>query len=187
MDETYTLIVQGNEFWDPVKEEFVYTDSCELILKHSLRAIVRWESKTKRSFFLKDQLTNEDMRLYVKCMTINGEFDWLIYEAISAAQLIEISKYMDDPMTASTYTDLSKGSGRYGGRGKLITAESFYSSMINLGIPFSCEDWHLNRLVALIRFCEVQNYPGKKMSQGDLLRAYADINKRNKAYFKTKG
>ena len=186
MDD-YELVVSENEFWDPINEEFVSTDACKLVLRHSLCAVVKWECKTKRSFFKKDQLTDEDMRLYIKCMTTNGDFDWLIYQAISAEQLLDISKYIDDPMTASTYTDFSKGSGRGNVHGKIITAETFYSSMIALGIPFECENWHLNRLVALIRFCEVQNNPGKKMSQGDLLRTYADINRRNKAYFKTKG
>lgn len=187
MDDVFELTVSENEFWDPVKEEFISTDSCALVLRHSLRSVVKWECKTHRSFFQKEALTNEDLKLYVKCMTLNGDFDWLIYEAISGDQLVEISKYIDDPMTASTYRDLSSGNGRYGGRGKIVTAETIYSSMITLGIPFECEDWHLNRLVALIRFCEVQNNPGKKMSQGDLLRTYASINKANRAHFKTKG
>jgi len=181
--DEYEIVVAENEFYDEVHERFVSSDPCKLVLRHCLRSVVEWECKTKKSFFISDRLTHEDLRLYMKYMTVNGDFDWLVYEAVTADQLNEVSKYMDDPMTASTYTDLSKYGRKAMPRGKIVTAESFYSAMVSLGIPFECDEWHLNRLVALIRFCDVQNNPGKKMAQGDLLRAYADIGKSNKARF----
>ena len=185
--EEHVLIVNANEFWDPVNEIFVTTETRKLVLKHSLRSVVRYECKTEKSFFSKEELTNDELRSYIRCMTTNGNFDWITYEAISSDQIMEVANYIDKPMTASTFYDLSKYSNRYGtGRTKIVTAESVYSAMIALGIPFECEDWHLNRLVALIRFCEAQNSPGKKMSQDELARAYADINKKNKARFKSK-
>ena len=188
MLDDFTLVVQGDEFWDPINEVFVDTDTTTLVLRHCLRSVVEYECKTKKSFFIKDQLTDEDLRYYVKCMTTNGDFDWIVYQGISNSQLIDIGKYLDDPMTASTYTDLSKyaNGGRPARHGKIVTAENFYSAMANFGIPFECENWHLNRLTALIRFCDAQNNPGKKMPQNELLRAYADINKANKAKFKSK-
>lgn len=184
----YELIVQPGELWDPIKEEFVYMNSpVKLKLKHSLRSVAKWECKHKKSFFT-DQITDVEMfKDYVKCMTVNGNFDDVVYDSITFAQMKGIERYIDDPMTASTYHDFSKSTGSSRGLGKMTTAEDLYYAMFELGIPLECEKWHLNRLVALIRFMEVRGGNGKKMSAEDTIRQYASINAKRRAKHRTRG
>lgn len=181
------LLIPSGEFWDPIKEEFIYTKETLLRLKHSLISVAKWECKYKRSFFNDRKDTIDEHRSYIKCMTLNGKFDDIIYDAISISQINDVARYIDDPMTASTYHDYSGRRNMPRRFGKIVTAESFYSAMVALGIPFECEKWHLNRLLALIRFCEVEHTPGKKMSEAEVLRQYSQLNAARRAKLGTKG
>lgn len=183
----YELLVPSGEFWDPINEEFVYTKETFLRLKHSLLSVAKWECKYKKSFFSERKDTVDEHRSYIECMTINGKFDKIIYEAITVSQINDVARYIDEPMTASTFQDYSNRRNMPRRFGKIVTAESFYSAMVSLGIPFECEKWHLNRLLALIRFCEVENTPGKKMPEAEVLRQYSQLNAARKAKLGTRG
>lgn len=184
----YDLIIKGGEFWDQKNEEFIYTDEKKLKLKHSLLSVAKWECIWHKSFFnerVNDSL--EETKSYVQCMTINGPFDKKVYDMITFRQLADIQKYIDDTMTGSTYHTFESNRRTHGGRGKKITAETIYYSMIQLGIPFECERWHLNRLIALIRFCEVSGGNNPKMSRDETLKMYAALNSKRKAKSRSKG
>lgn len=183
------ITIEAKELWDPIKEEFVYlTKPTKLKLKHSLLSIVEWESRHKKSFFTeRDENTGEFLD-YIRCMTINGEFDDAVYSALTASQLSEIEKYMDDAMSACTFLDFNNNKTSYSKRfGKKITTEDIYYTMFELGIPIECEKWHFNRLVALIRYFEIKNGGSKKMSREKTISTYAALNAARKAKHKTKG
>ena len=59
--------------------------------------------------------------------------------------------------------------------------------MIANGVPFECQKWHINRLLTLIRVCEIKNDPGKKMSKNDIYKQNKALNEARKAKYKTKG
>ena len=68
-----------------------------------------------------------------------------------------------------------------------MTSEMIYYYMIVLGIPFECEKWHFNKLLALIEVCSIKNKPEKTMSRADLLRKNARLNAARKKAHHTKG
>ena len=68
-----------------------------------------------------------------------------------------------------------------------ITAEILYSDMINLGIPFECQKWHLSRLITLIRVCDIRSRPPKKLKPGERQKQYAAINAARRKQWNTKG
>ena len=70
---------------------------------------------------------------------------------------------------------------------EIITAELIYYWMLDLGIPVEFQKWHINRLITLIRVCEVQRAPGKKKSQQELIRDYAALNEARRKKYNTKG
>lgn len=118
-------------------------------------------------------------------MTITKNVPSEVYDRISKSQTLidQISAYIDDPMTATTFrNDPSKRGSR-----EVITAELIYYWMFSQGIPVEFEKWHINSLLTLIRVCNVKNSPGKKMSAADITRRNEALNKARRAKHHSKG
>ena len=171
------------EGWDERKEEFVDAKTVTLQLEHSLVSISKWESKWHKPFLSKEPKTVEETIDYIKCMTLTQNVKPEVYNHLSKENIEEINAYIDDPKTATTFSKDRKSARSR----EIITSELIYYWMIALNIPFECQKWHLNRLLTLIRVCEVKNTPGKKMSQREVLNQYAAINAANRKRFNTKG
>ena len=103
--------------------------------------------------------------------------------SITNGNIKEINDYIDAPMTATTIHDETNGKPNR----EQVTAELIYYWMIALNIPFECQKWHLNRLLTLIRVCDIKNRPPKKRSMKEIMRRHAAINAANKKRFNTKG
>lgn len=171
------------EGWDEVKEEFVEPKTTVLRLEHSLVALSKWESIWHKPFFSNQDKTIEETMSYIRCMTIDEEVDPEVYRHITKANEEEIFKYINDPMTATTFVE-KKGKG---GRGGVITTEIIYWWMTQLNIPVEFENWHINRLLTLVRVCNEKNNPGKKMSAKEIAARNAAINAANRKRFNSKG
>ena len=59
--------------------------------------------------------------------------------------------------------------------------------MISLQIPVEFQKWHLNKLLTLIRVCNIKNQPEKKRSKRDILRNNAAINAARRQKMNSKG
>ena len=171
------------EIWDEKNEEFIEPKTASLQLEHSLVSISKWESKWHKPFLSKEPKTVEETIDYIKCMTLTQNVKPEVYDHLSKENIEEINAYIDDPKTATTFSKDRKSARSR----EIITSEFIYYWMIALNIPFECQKWHLNRLLTLIRVCEVKNTPGKKMSQREVLNQYAAINAANRKRFNTKG
>ena len=174
-----------SEDWDEVNEEFIYrTNSKEqiLCLEHSLISLSKWESKWCKPF-ISSEKTDEEFLDYIKCMTLTQNVPQDVYDRLSLNNFESIKDYMSAPMTATTfYNDRSNNPNR-----EVITAELIYYWMIALNIPFECEKWHINRLLTLVRVCEIKNSPKKKMSTMEIMSRNKALNEERKQKLKTKG
>lgn len=184
-----TIYTPETEFYDEIKEEFVYTKSCKLVLEHSLISISKWEAMTGKRFLSElIEKTNEEIKLYVKCMTMNGPIDDMVYETLSNKNYEEINDYINSPMSATTFSSLNvKSDSINGHESDNISSELIYYWMITFNIPFECQKWHINRLLTLIRICTIKNQPAKKMSQKETLQNFAAINAARRAKMNSKG
>lgn len=178
------ITIKGREFWDSEKEEFVYTNDLTLHLEHSLLSLAKWESKYKRPFLSDGPKTKKENIDYIMYMSLNKINDLTSLEAITESDLKTITDYINDPMTATTFTDRSKGQKKSNSR---ITNEEIYYYMTALNIPFSCEKWHLNRLLTLIEVASIKNTPPKKMSKNDILRQNHALNAARRAKSGSRG
>lgn len=178
------VIVQiSPEMWDEKNEVFVDPKTVTLQLEHSLVSISKWESKWHKPFLSKDEKTYDETIDYIKCMTLTQNVKPDVYNHLSNDNVIEINSYIGDSMTATTF-----GKDRGGPPNReIITSEVIYYWMIALNIPFECQKWHLNRLLTLIRVCNIKNNPGKKLSRRETLSKFDAINAANRKRFHTKG
>lgn len=170
------LNVKPMEFYDESTNKFVRIEGTTLQLEHSLVSVSKWESKWHKVFLGKDakqQKTQEEMIDYVRCMTITQNVDPRVYLALSQEDYDKISKYIEDPMTATWFSeDRKKGRPNR----EIVTSELIYYWMIALNIPFECQKWHLNRLMTLIRVCNAKNSPPKKMSKAEAMNKQRALN-----------
>lgn len=178
--------IEGTEFWNDEIEEFVTTEPCTLMLEHSLISLSKWESKWKKPFLSQAEKTPEETRDYVRCMTINKNVSENSYLALTMTDLKKINDYVADSMTATTFHHTKDGRG---GRGhnEVMTAEVIYFYMISFGIPFECEKWHLNRLLTLIKVCNIKNAPKQKMSKAAAAKQQRTLNAQRRARSGSRG
>lgn len=177
------IIVPATEAFDESKNEFVEVKKEQTLkMEHSLVSLSKWESKWNKSFFSKQAKTYEETLDYIKCMTITSNVDPDIFTRLTKQNIDKINDYINAPMTATTFSN-EKGKPN----NRLITSELIYYWMITLNIPFECEKWHLNRLLTLIRVCNAENQPNKKMSQRQIMQNNAALNAARRKKFNSKG
>lgn len=176
-------IAAGLELWDEEKEEFIYPKTVFLQLEHSLVSLSKWESKWHKPFLGKGDKTVEETVDYIRCMTLTQNVDPSVYGFITNEIIQQVSDYIDDSMTATWFSKEEKGVASR----EVVTSELIYYWMVALNIPFECQKWHLNRLLTLIRVCNVKNAPPEKLSQREIAKRQAAINAARRKARKSKG
>ena len=179
------ITIPSIELFDETNQEFITTKEQTLQLEHSLVSLSKWESKWCKPFLSQDTRTVEETIDYIRCMTITQNIDPVVYNNISNEIIEQINDYIDAPMTATWFSEDRKGKGKTSS--EQITSELIYYWMISLNIPFECQKWHLNRLLTLIRICNIKNQPEKKMSKKAILSQNAALNAARRKKMNTKG
>lgn len=177
------LVIPATEYWDESKNEFVYTKEQVLQLEHSLVSISKWESKWCTPFYAKREKTAEETIDYIKHMTITQNVKDDVYDRLTMANVNEVMKYIESPMTATTFSNKAKGKTNR----EQVTSELVYHWMIELGIPFECQKWHINRLLTLIDVRNIKTQPPKKMAKKDVINSYAALNEARLKQLNTRG
>lgn len=162
--------IPQTELYDYKEERFYTINATVLYLEHSLVSLSKWESKHHKPLLENKELTDDELLDYVKCMTINKKVDPLIYNCITAQQFEEIKEYMDNPMTATWFSNVKEERSS----GQKVTSELIYSWMIDLGIWKECEKWHLRRLITLIRVRSEELKP-KNKNKAEAISHYRNL------------
>ena len=177
------IIIPAREFYDESTNRFTKTKEQTLQLEHSLVSLSKWESRWCKPFLSKQEKTYEETLDYIKCMTITQNVNPDIYRFLTASNVAQINRYIEAPMTATTFSKELPGKNSR----EQVTAELIYYWMIALNIPFECQKWHLNKLLTLIKVCNIKNAPPKKMSRRDIMSRNAALNAARRKQLNTKG
>lgn len=177
------ITILGDEQFDEVNDKFLIVGSVTVDFEHSLVSLSKWESKIQKPFLGPDPKSSSDVFEYIKCMVLNENFDYKKLDKLTNDNLEQINKYIDSKESATTFSDIHERKGRT----EIVTSELIYFWMISFNIPFSCETWHLNRLLTLIRICNVKNSKPKKMSKAEIARRNRDLNAERRARLNSSG
>lgn len=177
-----TVHIPRVEFYDEALGEFTETEPVTLDLEHSLVSVSKWESRYHKPFLSQDTRTNKETLDYIRDMTLTRGVDPKVYLAIPDQVLAEIGAYISSPQSATTVTEVGVKPTR-----QVITSELIYYWMVALSIPFECENWHINRLLMLIRVCNAKNSTKDKVNRADLLARNRRLNEERKALYGTNG
>lgn len=177
------ITVPEMEYWDESKNEFVKFKEQTLRLEHSLVSLSKWESKWCKAFLSKNEKTEEEILDYIKCMTMTPNVNPDVYSRLTKDNINRINAYIEAPMTATYFSEDKNGSPNR----EIVTSELVYYWMIALNIPFECQKWHLNRLLTLIRVCNIKNAPPKKRSKREIMSRNAALNAARRQQLNTKG
>lgn len=177
------LTIPESEYFNEKTGEFITIDKATIQLEHSLISLSKWESKWEKPFLVnKPPKTNDEIMDYVRCMTITQNVAPEIYFNLSDENLDLINSYIEAPMTATWFNDKTNRINR-----EIITSEIIYYWMIALNIPFECQKWHLNRLLTLIKVCNIKNSPQKKMTKKEIMDRNRALNEARKAKNNSRG
>lgn len=179
-----TLKIDRLELFDETINEFVDIPEQIIELEHSLISLSKWEAKWEVPFLSDKEKTDEQTLDYVKCMTLTPNVSSAVFDNLSQEQLNLVGEYINAKRTATWFSE-SKSKSR---SREIITSELIYYWMVSLTIPFECQEWHLNRLLTLVRVCNEKNNPNKKkMSRSELAARNRALNEQRRAQMKTNG
>lgn len=181
-----TIIVPEKEYYDEDKNEFFLIKAQKLVLEHSLLSISKWESKLHKPFLDNSEKTYEEIVEYIRCMTITQNVNPYVYKNLTSDNITEITKYIDSPMSATSFYE-ERTEGNRSVPTKKITSELIYYWMAKFNLPFDiCEKWHFNRLQNLLRICAIENNTSK-MSKQQTMLSNRELNALRRAKYKTRG
>ena len=178
------IVIPAFEIYDERADQFIDFKEQTLTFEHSLVSLSKWESKWHIPFIKNSkEITSEQLKSYIKCMTLTQNVDERIYDYLPAKVIKELVEYIEDPMTATWFSNNKKQAPNR----QIVTAEIIYYWMVELGIPFECQKWHLNRLLTLIRVCNEKQQPQKKMPKAAQMSQQRQLNAMRRARMHTKG
>lgn len=176
------IIIPELELFDERTSEFIYYGEEHLQMEHSLVSISKWESKWNKPFLSASDKTLDEVMDYIYCMTLTPNVKPDVFGRLTEQNINEINEYINAPMTATTFSDVNQKGSR-----EIVTSELIYYWMVTLNIPFECQYWHLNRLLTLVKVCNVKNNPPKKMSREEILARNRQLNAQRKQQMNTRG
>jgi hypothetical protein len=157
----------------------------EVVLKfeHSLLSLSKWESRTKRPFYTRDQKTPTELLEYFRDMLVSPEDDPDLVYLLDPKQMDELGTYINAQLTASS---VPREDPKY--NGEQTTSELIYYWLSQLKIPFHpTETWHLSRTLMLVQIASFKQQPPKKRPVTDTLAKWAKMNDERRQRFNTSG
>ena len=178
-----TITVLGGESFNEETNEFVYPESVDVDLEHSLAVLSKWEAKHEKPYLGPKEKSQDEILDYVKFMIQTPGMDPDIVYRFSKENFDQISEYMNSKMSATWFNDLpgqKKSS-------EIITADLIYYWMSAFSIPLEFENRHLNQLFTVIRVHSLKNQKPKKMGRNEAMRQQRELNAARKAKYGSNG
>ena len=187
------ITVKLPEFYNEATQEFVW-ETADLELEHSLLTVSKWESEFQKPFLAAEDKSEEETIGYVRHMISTPDYSEEVFQSLiyDADNMIKVRDYIQASLTGSSIREQKNGSRSR----ERITSELIYYWMSDFNINWEAQNWHLSRLLMLIRIASAKRAEanaqtnGKKGPapiKGDSLEARRAENARRKAELGTRG
>lgn len=177
------ITVLGEESFDDEKNEFVYPEAFELQLEHSLVSLSKWESEYEKPFLGPAEKTTEEVLGYIKAMVLTPNVPDEVYTRLSEENVQQINDYIDAKRSATWFNEQPNAPKSR----EVVTSELLYYWMFTASIPIECENWHLNRLITLIKVFDVKSQKPKKMGAAEAARQRHELVEKRRKELGTRG
>lgn len=162
----------------------ISVNDISLDFEHSLVSLSDWEAHYEKAFYLPkitddETRTEEEMMKYFEFMLLDRSHRHLI-QLLSQDQQLILAEYLNKARTATTVREIQKSRGASDN----ITSELVYYWLVTFKIPFKpTDEWHLNRLLMLVRVCSAKQAPPPKgrQSRAKLAQNMREINEQRRA------
>lgn len=176
-------ITVGDEHFDDEKQEFILKNEAVLEFEHSLVSLSKWESKYEKPFLKEEDKSIEETFGYVEAMLLTPNVAPETLQKLTEADFTKIHEYINSKQTATWFNTMGKPQRS----SEIITAELIYYWMFSAGIDISCENWHLNRLITLIKVFDAKNEKPKKMNTAEAARQRRELLAKRREQYGTRG
>lgn len=177
------IVVVLEETYNEATKEFSVSGSFKLQLEHSLVSVSKWESEFEKPFLGPGEKTTEEILWYIQVMCLTPNVPEDVFLHLSQENINEINDYINAKMTATTFHEIGpKKSSR-----EIVTSELIYYWMITMNVPVEFENWHLTRLLTLIKVINLKNTPEKKMTRAEHAERQRALNEQRRAKYNTRG
>lgn len=177
-----TVHVTVSESYDEVENVFV-PETVALQFEHSLVTLSKWEIRHQKPFLGPETKSGEEAFDYYRVMLQTPDVPDEVLYRLSGDNIEAINAYINGKQTATWFRE----EGPTGASREIITSEIIYYWMLALNISKECENWHLNRLITLIRVTNEKNKPPKKRPFAEVAEERARLNAQRKAAMGTTG
>lgn len=164
----------------------IEVDGTKLEFEHSLVSLSKWESVHEKPFFAwkkEDKRTHEEMISYFEQMLVSPAGRTDLISKLTPEDHMTIVEYINASRTATSVREIQQKPGPK----ENVTSELIYYWMLEIGIPFETETWHLNRLMTLIRICGVKKSKPQKQPASTVAANYRELNEQRRKQLGTTG
>lgn len=148
------ITVPGVESFDDDNEIFVQTNDEVLNLEHSLVSLSKWEARYEKPFLTGDEKADDEIRGYINAMSMTGDISPEVLYRLTNDNFRAINEYIEAKMTATWFRETTQPKGY---NSEVVTSEIIYHWIVALGLDWQVQNWHLNKLITLIKTINEKN------------------------------
>ena len=162
----------------------------ELKFEHSLVSLSDWEADFEKPFYSpkkEDEMDNDEMLSYFEYMLVSPKKKIHLVRLLDEDQRLQLAHYINKSRTATTVREIQQKKGP----SENVTSELIYYWLVAFKIPFKpTDEWHLNRLLMLVKVCGAKNAPPQKQTRqgtANRIQAMRELNEQRRRERGTKG